>query len=558
MDDSKSGSNQTHTSKDDPVQKVDSPLRPQNNLPKPDQNQPSEIDPLELKPITVPKKSNSEPTIPSSDQSLLDNRLSNDASHKSSGDVATDTSSHNAARVASTGAPPSTASVTNQPHLDSDFSPLLKNPDQKSSGEKSSEKPNQSKPKKPHLKTIAAIVSLISIVSGISIGGLLLKQSADLRRAAKQADCDSYNSRQKNLSAQINTDGIQATAIITNSSPDCSYEIGFASYEKFSSQDLEHQLLYDSTTTTIGPDQTAEVTIKIPDCAAQLDVFVGPVISDFRQEQYGGRLIEVKHINNEDYCTPDSSPTPTPTPSTTPLPSLSPSPSPEPITCNDVCVQDYDTCPDGLFCYVADDPSTSTGNCRNLSCPTETDCLCTEPSPTPNPTPSPTPSDAPSGASPSPTSSPNPNDTDCNSDCTQDSECSLLDPDWVCFENKCRHKDNTGDPGCNLPRTFSCNSDCETDGQCQSVNSKYFCIQGNCRHIDYPAEESCQPPIGGPEPSPTHDTENITSTTINQHGDEVVEQVDLPDAGITTPTTTLFMLGGAMLVFGISVLLFLP
>ena len=71
-----------------------------------------------------------------------------------------------------------------------------------------------------------------------------------------------------------------ALATVTNNS-DCSFDIGFASYKmpNFSPDPRTAQQLFDSATTNIGPHQSLELHINVPDCRYQLDLFHGPVMA---------------------------------------------------------------------------------------------------------------------------------------------------------------------------------------------------------------------------------------------------------------------------------------
>ena len=71
-----------------------------------------------------------------------------------------------------------------------------------------------------------------------------------------------------------------ALATVTNNS-DCSFDIGFASYKmtNISPDPRTDQQLFDSATTQIGPNQSLELHINVPDCRYQLDLFHGPVMS---------------------------------------------------------------------------------------------------------------------------------------------------------------------------------------------------------------------------------------------------------------------------------------
>jgi hypothetical protein len=107
------------------------------------------------------------------------------------------------------------------------------------------------------------------------------------------------------LSGTIQSDN--RTGRITNSSSSCSYEVGMASYRKFD-EVIDNQEIYHSTTTTIGPNETKNLTVEIPGCSAQVDLFYGPVLQSLNGQRYGERLLAAKHINGSNYCAPPACP----------------------------------------------------------------------------------------------------------------------------------------------------------------------------------------------------------------------------------------------------------
>jgi hypothetical protein len=83
---------------------------------------------------------------------------------------------------------------------------------------------------------------------------------------------------------------------IVNSSSTNSYMVGVASYKVYSSTggvpDITNQTLYRSDVQTVGPNSSVVVSVNVPSCAFQVDVFCGPVITNFASEGlYGNRKL---------------------------------------------------------------------------------------------------------------------------------------------------------------------------------------------------------------------------------------------------------------------------
>ena len=142
-----------------------------------------------------------------------------------------------------------------------------------------------------------------------------------------------------------------------NKSLYCETEVGVAAYEKFD-EIIDNQNIFDHQShffrlpsfvvRTISPFEKVELCVKIPDCAAQLDWFYGPVLLSLNGVRYGQRLFGAYHTNTHnnqlggkvlplpEHCkvptptpTPEPSPSPEPTPQPTPV--VTPSPTPCPI-----------------------------------------------------------------------------------------------------------------------------------------------------------------------------------------------------------------------------------
>lgn len=82
-----------------------------------------------------------------------------------------------------------------------------------------------------------------------------------------------------------------------------------------------------------------------------------------------------------------SSPSPTATATASPTATPVPTPTPTPVAqCNSSCTSNSQ-CQSDLFCYIA--AGATTGNCRNTSCQTDTDCVCATPTARASATPAP-------------------------------------------------------------------------------------------------------------------------------------------------------------------------
>lgn len=127
--------------------------------------------------------------------------------------------------------------------------------------------------------------------------------------ATNSADCDP----EADLDGALIAD---SQGQIVNHSATCSYEVGLASYRAFDSH-IRNQELFDSATGTILPGQTLNLTVDIPDCAAQVDLFYGPLLLSLDGQRYGERLLDSHFTNSETFCEPG---TPAPTRPATPTP----------------------------------------------------------------------------------------------------------------------------------------------------------------------------------------------------------------------------------------------
>ncbi|MCB0036136.1 MAG: hypothetical protein KDE51_19030 [Anaerolineales bacterium] len=116
-----------------------------------------------------------------------------------------------------------------------------------------------------------------------------------------------YCNPNSDLSGYLSEDS--STATVTNyGGSQCTYEIGLAAYQKFD-ENISHQRLYDYTLATIAPGQTLTLgPIELPECAAQIDLFVGQLLPSLETDRYHARLLAARHINGQDYCTTTAAP----------------------------------------------------------------------------------------------------------------------------------------------------------------------------------------------------------------------------------------------------------
>ena len=107
---------------------------------------------------------------------------------------------------------------------------------------------------------------------------------------------------------------------------------------------------------------------------------------------------------------------------------------------------------------------------------------------------------------------------ECNGDCTIDSECSDINPSWICnaTSHKCRLASNPDSAICEEAHiALACNSDCTTDTECSSVVPDWTCdaTSNKCRLASNPTSITCEPAV-----VPTSKTWNVTTSFICPDG----------------------------------------
>lgn len=94
---------------------------------------------------------------------------------------------------------------------------------------------------------------------------------------------------------------------ITNTSAQrCEYQIGIASYRKFD-EIIDNQELFDfdNPTVVLGPWESYTLTVDLPNCAVQVDLFYGPYLPSLNGVRYGSRLLHWVHLGGQNYCVRD-------------------------------------------------------------------------------------------------------------------------------------------------------------------------------------------------------------------------------------------------------------
>lgn len=160
------------------------------------------------------------------------------------------------------------------------------------------------------------------------------------------------------------------------------------------------------------------------------------------------------------------------------------------------------------------------------------------PQPSPPVSPSPSPSVSPS---------PSPAPVGCGNACTVDNDCTGT---LVCEGNKCVNPVCTAETDCVCPvaspspspspspELSSCGDSCNVDIDCAG---SLICVNDKCVNPQCTSDSDCICSVGGPARTPTPTP-------------ETVEEVELPEAGISLPTLGLLAAGLTTLLLGALVL----
>lgn len=121
-------------------------------------------------------------------------------------------------------------------------------------------------------------------------------------QAAGQDDPCAGRNLRLDLTGSIVASGLTGT-VRNISDVTCAYEIGMASYRMFDNI-IDNQELFDAAAETVelGPNETFQFNIAVPDCASQVDLFYGPVLPHLNGQRYGARLLTVRFVNAGNFC----------------------------------------------------------------------------------------------------------------------------------------------------------------------------------------------------------------------------------------------------------------
>lgn len=92
-----------------------------------------------------------------------------------------------------------------------------------------------------------------------------------------------------------------------NNSITCEYQIGMASYLMYD-RVIDNQDIYDQTNmiVTLAPGQEVNLTVNLPDCATQFDLFYGETLQSLDGQRYGDRLLAFLQHTDPGFCVADT------------------------------------------------------------------------------------------------------------------------------------------------------------------------------------------------------------------------------------------------------------
>lgn len=92
------------------------------------------------------------------------------------------------------------------------------------------------------------------------------------------------------------------SGLIINLSSSCSYDVGLAAYQRVDDV-IDNQVLFDMVTTTIAPGGIVALSVNLPACATQVDLFYGEGLLSLNGQRYGNRLIAARNLRGNNFCT---------------------------------------------------------------------------------------------------------------------------------------------------------------------------------------------------------------------------------------------------------------
>lgn len=92
------------------------------------------------------------------------------------------------------------------------------------------------------------------------------------------------------------------TGTVINRSSHCTYMVGLAVYQMFD-ENIGSQKIADWETAQLEPGARVELTVSLPDCIVQVDLFYGPVQFSLADAQYGQRILQARKLRTgRTYC----------------------------------------------------------------------------------------------------------------------------------------------------------------------------------------------------------------------------------------------------------------
>jgi hypothetical protein len=92
------------------------------------------------------------------------------------------------------------------------------------------------------------------------------------------------------------------TGFVTNNSDACDYIVGVASYS-MPDDIIDHQTLFDSMhPVVVPPGETVALSVQVPQCARQIDLFYGDLLVNLSGVRYGERLLAWLQLDTGDWC----------------------------------------------------------------------------------------------------------------------------------------------------------------------------------------------------------------------------------------------------------------
>jgi len=166
---------------------------------------------------------------------------------------------------------------------------------------------------------VGAIITTTVTVSGSASNNASITASDSVEVRIIEAPCTG-NLRRDLTGVLYDPVNNTITGVVTNASQQqCDYLIGLASYKKFD-EVIDNQALFDyvNPTVTLAPGESYTLTVNLPQCATQVDLFYGRYLPSLNGVRYGSRLLQWIHLGHKNYCTtevmPISSPLPPPIP----------------------------------------------------------------------------------------------------------------------------------------------------------------------------------------------------------------------------------------------------